>query len=76
MLAMKKSSLKKADKLCAEILDLIEQLPDNEAAIEYYSGIETTVNNIQVNIEEFENVTDNQITALENIRDGVLKWLH
>lgn len=62
----------KALELISEISELAGQMPDRgqdfaESAVETAGGIEET-------IEERGIVTPSQISALENIRDGLSRW--
>lgn len=61
--------------LCDEIITLLEDMPDNSAAIDYRDSVENTVMDIEASIEKFQNCTDNQMEALTNIKEGVEKWI-
>ncbi len=61
------------DDLLAEIEELAEQVPDvgqgfAESVLESIRGISETV-------QETRYATDKQIVALENMRDGLRKWV-
>jgi len=61
--------------LCTEILDLLDEMPDNSAAIEFHDSTENKVTDIEASIEKFQNCTDNQMVALQNMKEGVEKWI-
>lgn len=61
-------------KLCNEILDLIEELP--ESAEEFKDSVQTKVLDIHQWIDSRNHVTEAQMSALENMLAGVEKWIH
>lgn len=68
--------IKKRDnaiELAKEILNLIDDLP--EAATDFAIGIEETASGILSSIEDNKRVSDKQIDALENMRNGISGWL-
>lgn len=59
--------------LCDEILELLPQLP--ERAEDFRASVEEKVTGIRATVEEREDVTEAQATALGNMRAGVERWL-
>lgn len=62
--------------LCEEILDLLDDLPTTDAAIEFGESVKERVTSIQTWIEDNEFVTPKQVEVLENTKSGVAKWIH
>lgn len=62
-----------AKELCEEILAELADLP--ERAEDFSAGVEERVLSIMEWIEENEHVTEKQIQALKNMREGIDKWL-
>lgn len=56
-----------------EILELLEELPDEAAS--FGISIEEKVSQIRAWVSEHEHATDKQVNALDNMHRGVLKWL-
>ncbi len=56
-----------------KVLELCEELP--ERAETFREGVEEKLNGMRDWIEENKHCTDPQATAIENIGDGVRKWL-
>ena len=65
-----------ANKICRQILSDIDELPDNDSAAQFGESISEKVLGIQSTIERTGGVTEGQITALENMYNGVQKWMH
>jgi len=61
-------------ELISEIEQLVEDLP--ERAEDFGMSVQETANDIAVHIEETSHVTKKQITALENMLDGLQRWFH
>jgi hypothetical protein len=61
-----------AVELCTEIISALEDLP--EAAEEFAESVEEKVISIREWIESNQHVTENQLIALQNMKDGVQKW--
>lgn len=59
-------------ELGQEILDALEYLP--EAAEDFASSVRDKVEGIMAWIEEKQHVTENQVSALNNMMAGVEKW--
>lgn len=59
--------------LCEDLLERIDELP--ERAEVFTESVRETVSGIMLTIESKNVVTPNQIRALENIADGVNRWL-
>ncbi len=59
--------------LCDEILDMLDDLP--ERAQEFSDSIREWVEGINYTILENRRVTENQATALENMKMAVEKWI-
>jgi spore coat protein CotH len=59
--------------ICEEIQELIEDLP--ERASDYATSIGEKVADMRTWIEENENVTQRQVDALRNMKDGCENWL-
>lgn len=57
-----------------EIADLVDELPDCIEAAEFGQSVAKKAAAIAANIERHGRVTDNQMVALENIRDGLERW--
>lgn len=62
-----------AYELCDEIESLAEDVP--ERAEVFAESVCETAASIRETIEQRESVTEKQINALENIRDGLRKWV-
>ena len=60
--------------LCDEILELIEELPDD--AEDFGMQVGERVDDIKEWIEDNERCTDPQATALENMKAGVERWIN
>lgn len=69
----KQSDVQSALDQCDEILGMVEDMPD--AGMEYGESVAETVSGIQETIEKFDRVTDAQQRALDNLQDGVERWL-
>lgn len=59
--------------LCNTILELLDDLP--EKAEDFAESVRIKVLGIHQCIEDFDNVTLGQSQALENMLEGVKKWL-
>jgi len=66
--------VERATDLIKEIEGLVEELP--ERAEDFGMSVQETANDIAVHIEETSHVTKKQITALENMLDGLQRWFH
>jgi hypothetical protein len=62
-----------ADQLCDEILEMIDEIP--ERGENFGASVMAKVEDIQKTIKETERVTSGQLTALENMKEGVQKWI-
>lgn len=59
-----------------EINDLIEEYDgDSEDARDFFDSVSEKADGILQTIENRGRVTDNQAAALENMLDGVRKWI-
>lgn len=63
-----------ANELIEEITTLADDLP--EEAEDFGLSVLDTVRDISSYMEENEHVTKKQITALENMLDGLRRWIH
>ena len=68
------SDTKYAFELIAEIGSFAEDMP--ERGEEFATSVLDKTRHIEANIERFGRVTDGQISALENMRDGLSRWFH
>ena len=59
--------IEKAD----DVLSLLEEIPESK----FSENVKEKTENIRAWISEHEHVTSKQITALDNMREGVDKWL-
>ena len=66
--------VKEALALVEEIESLVEELPD--AGEEFGESVLEKASDIAATIEANDRVTDGQMTALENMLDGVQRWFH
>lgn len=65
-------------ELCDEILRLIdEDIPGSayDRGYEFFESVEEKVKSIRGSIEGTKRFTDNQKSALENMKSGVEKWI-
>lgn len=62
-----------AYEVCDEIESLADDVP--ERAEDFAESVCETSAGIRETIEQRDSVTEKQITALENIRDGLRKWV-
>lgn len=68
-------NVEQAIDLCESILSDLEQLSDVEAAEEFSDSVAEKVNGIKETIERRQDVTANQERALNNMNEGVQRWL-
>ena len=68
------NDIEEAIALAKSILEDIEELP--EVAEDFAASVGEKAASIIEWIEEHDHVTDGQIMALENMRDGIDRWLH
>lgn len=68
-------NVQQAVDLCESILSDLEQLSDVEAAEEFSDSVTEKVKGIQETIERRQDVTANQERALNNMNEGVQRWL-
>lgn len=68
----KKDKIKQARLLCKQISEIGNEMP--ERAEEFYDSIYNKSVGIMSSIEDYDNVTDGQINALENMLSGCEKW--
>lgn len=61
-------------RLCDEILSNIDLLPDR--AQEFGESVGDKIRSISATIEEMEHVTSNQWNAIQNMGNGVKRWLN
>ena len=65
--------------ICLEILEEMEALEDelseNFDAQNYVESVMSKSRDICENVERFERESDGQIRAMQNMRDGMEKWL-
>lgn len=65
-------SVDEALALCDELLGKIEDLPSRAA--DFAESVEEKIKSIREWIEEHDDVTDNQVRALENMGAGIDRW--
>lgn len=65
--------------ICLDILeemeDLALELDDNFEANEYVESVMEKAKSICESVERFDRESDGQISAMQNMRDGMLRWL-
>jgi len=59
---------------CDEVIELCDELP--ERAEEFADSVREKLESIKEWIEANEAVTGNQLSAIENMHDGVSRWLN
>lgn len=63
---------------CTEIFLEMEELSEeinNPAAEEYIASVMEKAQSICETVERFQNESDSQITAMENMRNGMQRWV-
>jgi hypothetical protein len=61
--------------MISEAIDLIDELPDNDDAISFGESVGKKLRSMSENIEQYKNVTPKQRTAIENMKNGIEKWI-
>lgn len=64
--------VEEALSIVAEICDLADELP--EAGLEFGESVAEKARDIGANIESHNRVTEKQMAALENMKDGLERW--
>lgn len=64
-----------AVQLCENISELIQELPETEAAQNFGDGIEQTTLSIK-KWADIDQVTEKQVQALRNMHAGLEKWVN
>lgn len=69
--------VEEALELGQEILDMIEEMDDDtkDRGCDFFVSVEEKVTDMLNTIEENDRCSDGQMTALENMRDGVARWI-
>lgn len=70
----KNESYDEAIELCDEIESLASEVP--ERGQDFASSVCEKAASIRESVEEHETATATQIQALENMRDGLSRWIH
>lgn len=66
--------LQEAIELCDEIESLADEVP--EAGEDFATSVSERTAGIRETIEENNYATPGQLSALENMRDGLARWIH
>ena len=72
--AVADSDMTTAEQLIGEIMEIVDEDDLPVAAENFVESVRDKTEGIDATINEYRRVTDNQLTALENMRDGLLKW--
>jgi len=67
------ASYDEAIELCDEIESLADAVP--ERGEEFADSVRTRADDIRESVEQMKRATEGQITALENMRDGLARWI-
>ncbi len=66
-------------ELGQSILDILEDDIGEDAyqqAADYFESVKDKTESIMESIEEWDNATDGQVRALENMKAGLERWVH
>lgn len=71
---MEVSGRAKAEQVYNEIISASEEI-DNEKAEDFIDSVTTKAESIMNWVEENDHATSGQIASLQNMHDGLLRWM-
>lgn len=71
------NNFEKAMKLCDEIQEIQDENYDSIAFAgrSFFNDIVETMEEIKESVEKYQNATDKQVSALQNMKYGMEKWV-